>query len=271
MKLPIELISTDFDGTLYAEFESPPVPLALQQLLAALQKRGVWWVINTGRNLTDLMEAMARARLSVRPDYLVLVEREIYAHEGARYVPLDDWNHACARDHARLFERVRSDVPRLTRWINLHFQADVYEDPWSPLCLIARSPSDADAITAYLNEYCQEVPSLVLMRNDVYARLSHAAYDKGTALSEIARRLAVPAEKIFAAGDHLNDLPMLVRERAAHLMAPSNAVPEVQALVLRQGGCVSPRPHGHGVLRELRHMLRRRTETAFRASATSAP
>jgi hypothetical protein len=26
MTLPIKLISTDFDGTLFAEFESPPIP-----------------------------------------------------------------------------------------------------------------------------------------------------------------------------------------------------------------------------------------------------
>ena len=35
MSLPISLISTDFDGTLFAEFESPPVPDDLQDLIAA--------------------------------------------------------------------------------------------------------------------------------------------------------------------------------------------------------------------------------------------
>ena len=30
---PIKLISTDFDGTLFAEFESPPIPQSLQQLI----------------------------------------------------------------------------------------------------------------------------------------------------------------------------------------------------------------------------------------------
>jgi hypothetical protein len=30
MCLPIQLISTDFDGTLFAEFENPPIPERLQ-------------------------------------------------------------------------------------------------------------------------------------------------------------------------------------------------------------------------------------------------
>ncbi len=46
--LPIQLISTDFDGTLFAEFENPPVPLKLQKLIGDLQAQGVIWVINTG-------------------------------------------------------------------------------------------------------------------------------------------------------------------------------------------------------------------------------
>jgi hypothetical protein len=35
-ELPIKLISTDFDGTLHAEHEDPPVPHDLQELIASL-------------------------------------------------------------------------------------------------------------------------------------------------------------------------------------------------------------------------------------------
>ena len=70
MSLPIKLISTDFDGTLFAEFENPPVPVKLQKLIGDLQAQGVIWVINTGRDLSGLMEALGRSQLSVKPDYL---------------------------------------------------------------------------------------------------------------------------------------------------------------------------------------------------------
>jgi hypothetical protein len=36
----LKLISTDFDGTLFAEFENPPIPSELQHLIAKLQRQG---------------------------------------------------------------------------------------------------------------------------------------------------------------------------------------------------------------------------------------
>ena len=83
MALPIQFISTDFDGTLHADFETPPMPHDLQMLIGDLQRQGAKWVINTRRDLSSVMEGIARARMSVRPDFLVTVEREIHIHEGA--------------------------------------------------------------------------------------------------------------------------------------------------------------------------------------------
>ena len=80
-----ELISTDFDGTLHADHEDPPVPHDLQELIASLQVRGAKWVINTGRDLGSLLETLGRARLRIKPDYVVVVEREIYCHQEARF------------------------------------------------------------------------------------------------------------------------------------------------------------------------------------------
>src|ERR1051325_269246 len=135
MNLPIRLISTDFDGTIFAEFENPPISEGFLKLIADLQSQGVKWVINTGRDMSSLMESLARARVEVQPDYLVLVEREIHVHDGVRYCGLDEWNSACARAHEELFVRVRQDLPRLTEWVNERFRATVYEDPYSRFCI----------------------------------------------------------------------------------------------------------------------------------------
>lgn len=250
-----QLIATDFDGTLFAEFEDPPVPPAFEEAIAALQARGARWVINTGRDLSSLLEALARARLRVQPDYLVLVERELYRHDGVRYVPIEDWNRRCAETHAALFARVLADVPRLTAWVNARFNAMVYADAWSPFCLVASRPEDAEAICRHLEAYCREVPGLTVVRNDVYARFSHADFSKGTALVELTRRAGLTADSVFAAGDHLNDLPMLRRAVARWLVCPANAVPEVRAQVRREGGEVSTRRHGHAVAAALRRFL----------------
>ncbi len=260
MSLPIKLLSTDFDGTLFAEFENPPVPLKLQQLIGELQAQGVIWVINTGRDLSSLMEALGRSRLSVKPDYLVLVEREIYFHENSQYVELADWNRDCSHAHAELFLRVREDVPQLMTWVNERFSATVYEDPFSPFCLIAEKNADADIIHSYLEKYCEKIPGLTVVRNDVYARFSHAGYNKGTALGEVSRRLGISAENILVAGDHLNDLPMLAQKYARYLVAPQNAVESVKATVLAQDGHVSKFSHGHGVADGIEFHLNRFAE-----------
>jgi HAD superfamily hydrolase (TIGR01484 family) len=256
MNAPIQLISTDFDGTLFSEFENPPVPHGLQRLIARLQNLGARWVINTGRDMSNLMESLGRARLSIHPDYLVLVEREIHVREGSRYVSLEDWNRQCQKAHQSLFDRIRPDVPRLAAWVTDRFPATVYEDPFSPFCLIADNNGDADRIVDYLESYCRLHPGLTIVRNDVYARFSHSGFSKGTALSEIARRLQIPPQHIFAAGDHYNDLPMLDRSHAACLVAPANAIPEVRDQVRREQGFLSDEVCGYGVLAGLEHYLK---------------
>jgi len=255
MTLPIQLISTDFDGTLHADFENPPVPLDLQQLIGDLQRQGAKWVINTGRDLSSVMEGIARARLTIKPDFLVVVEREIYLHEESRYLACEEWNLSCKMAHQELFSRVRPDVPAIIEWINKRFTANLYEDEFSPFCMIADSNEDADAIQAHLEVYSRGIPELSVVRNDVYARFSHVGFNKGTALGEIARRLGIAREKVFAAGDHLNDVPMLSTDFAAFLAAPDNAIPSVKELVRNQNGYVSHQPWGHGVARSLEYFL----------------
>src|SRR5919106_6694133 len=139
MALPIQLISPVFDATLHAEFENPPVPLDLQALIGDLQRQGAKWVINTGRDLSSVMEGIARARLTVKPDYLIVVEREIYCHEASQYVSSHSWNEGCKLAHAQLFSHVRQDVPRLIDWVNKRFSATLYEDDYSPFCLVAEN------------------------------------------------------------------------------------------------------------------------------------
>lgn len=257
MSLPIQLISTDFDGTLHAEFENPPVPLDLQELIGDLQRQGAKWVINTGRDLSSVMEGIARARLRIKPDCLVVVEREIYLHQESSYVAHEEWNLGCKSAHAELFSRIRDDVPKIIEWVNKRFAATLYEDEWSPFCLIADCNEDADAIQRHVEAYISNIPNLSLVRNDVYARFSHAGYTKGSALTEIARRLGVKRDHVFAAGDHLNDVAMLSGEVAAFLAAPANAIPRIKELVRKQNGYVSHQPWGHGVARSLEFFLGR--------------
>src|SRR5437016_14303463 len=97
MSLPIKLISTDFDGTLFAEFENPPIPDVLQRVIGDLQSKGTKWAINTGRDMSSLMEPLGRAGIRIEPDDLVLVERDIYTHHESVCVALGEWSTARSR------------------------------------------------------------------------------------------------------------------------------------------------------------------------------
>jgi hydroxymethylpyrimidine pyrophosphatase-like HAD family hydrolase len=101
----------------------------------------------------------------------------------------------------------------------------------------------------------------------VYARFCHAAYNKGTALRELMRHHGLAADEVFAAGDHLNDLPMLSRDCARWLAVPQNAVEPVKEAVRRQQGFVSRLAHGDGVAEGLEHSLRE----AMSQQLTSSP
>ena len=224
-------------------------------MIAALQSRGAKWVINTGRDLSSLMEALGRARLRIKPDYIVVVEREIYFHRDAQYIENADWNGKCRSAHAELFARIRRDIPRLFEWVNKRGRASVYEDSFSPFCIIAEHNDEMDAIQTMMDEYAAAVPGLATVRNDVYARFSHVNFNKGTALAELARLLGVTAAETFAAGDHYNDVPMLSTTCARCIVCPDNAIPPIKELVRQQNGYVSHQPWGHGVARGLEHYL----------------
>jgi hydroxymethylpyrimidine pyrophosphatase-like HAD family hydrolase len=249
---PLQLVCTDFDGTIHSEFTSPPVPDAFQDLIADLQRRGVRWVINTGRDLHDLLHTMRRAGFRVAPDYLVVVEREIYLREGDRFVPHRVWNDRCTSTHLDLFSQVRPELEALFAWVNGRYEAEVFADAWSPFCLVAEDPRDASAIVDHLRVWSRRWPELAVVSNHVYARLSHVDYHKGSALREVAALCGASAETTFIAGDHFNDLPMLTREYGRWLLAPHNAVTEVRQAIHAAGGWLPEAHAGDAVVHGLR-------------------
>ncbi|HON08829.1 MAG TPA: HAD family hydrolase [Verrucomicrobiota bacterium] len=248
MNFRIKLIATDFDGTIFQESESPPVPLELQEKLRSFQTNGCKWVINTGRDLLSIFEGITRAKLDVRPDFIVAVEREIYFKKNGVYEPLIEWNTKCDKLHSKLFKQLKPFLPELVRDINEQFKVTVYSDSYSPLCIIAQDNEMMDLVCKFLNKFCEKFPGLDVMRNDVYARFCHKDFNKGTALSEIIRLIGAAAESVFAAGDHINDLPMLDKRVAAYIVAPSNAVDDVKKYVIAQNGFVCSKPAGEGIL-----------------------
>ncbi len=243
----LKLIATDFDGTIFQEFKSPPIPLELQEKFHYFQTNGCKWVINTGRDLLSILEGLTRAKLDIHPDFLITVEREIYIKKNGAFEPLLEWNTKCDQLHLKLFKKLKPLLPDLVRDINEQFKVTIYSDSYSPLCIIAQDNQTMDLVCQFLNRFCEKVPSLDVMRNDVYARFCHKDFNKGTALSEIIRLIGATSKFVFTAGDHINDLPMLDKRIATYIAAPSNAVDEVKKYVMAQNGFICSKPAGEGV------------------------
>jgi hydroxymethylpyrimidine pyrophosphatase-like HAD family hydrolase len=250
-----KLICTDFDGTIHDERTNPPIALEFEQAISELQAKGTKWVINTGRDLSSVLEEIARSGLHVRPDFLVVVEREIFIHQQSQYVAHTPWNHRCENVHADLFGQLNDEIPKLFEWVNENFNATVYADAWSPFCLIAEHVDDTESIVVHLEKWSRAWPELAVVRNDVYARLSHIDFNKGTALREVATLSDAGPENIFVAGDHFNDLPMLKNELAHGLAVPANALREIKEVVEVEGGFVASGNASIGVVEGLKRWL----------------
>jgi hydroxymethylpyrimidine pyrophosphatase-like HAD family hydrolase len=247
----LRIICTDFDGTL-AETDGKPIADAFFQRLLAWRQRGqVYWIINTGRTFESLHQELVRRKIPVWPNWVVALEREVWLIRDRRGVGWFEWNRKCELLHAQLFQAVSPFWKHVEDYIVRHTQAQLVEDAGSPLGIIASCEEEADEIGAFMAPLLESWPTLVAVRNSIYFRFSHKFYHKGACLEAIASGLGVQPLQIFAAGDHLNDLPMLDRRYARHLGCPANAVDEVKERVLAQGGCVATTTVAEGTVEAL--------------------
>jgi hydroxymethylpyrimidine pyrophosphatase-like HAD family hydrolase len=250
----IRIISTDFDGTIH---DGSGIPPELVRWVSLAQSKGAKWVINTGRELNSVVQILDSLQLGISPDFIVSIERQIHILNSGIYEDHSEWNRLCESDHRSLFMKAHRPLMRLRRWIENNFDAQVYGDPWSPLCVGATCNEDANKIHDRAHRECEQIDGLCVVRNSVWLRFGHKRYSKGTSLTEIARYLQIPKTDIFAAGDHYNDLPMLDGNHASQVAAPENAISEVKTLVSSVGGFIAERPCGLGVLDALNYFSRK--------------
>src|SRR6516225_8982587 len=110
MRSRIQLLSTDFDGTLVSRATEPVFDSKCIELIRELQDAGAIWAINTGRSVDLLETGLAEFALPIRPDFILTTERDVFrpGRNGEKREPFGDWNERCARDHADLFSSASS-------------------------------------------------------------------------------------------------------------------------------------------------------------------
>lgn len=249
--LPL-LLSTDFDGTILDHSSTGPMaPEFFRWIEKQRTLRPVIWAINTGRDWESLRAEMEHRRVPFFPDWVILIEREVHRVKQGALIGHQDWNRRCFDVHAELFHRADGMLERMRRDLTRFKGLQMIRDVGSPLGLIAATEEQAQEIQEALEPLYQAHPDLHAVRNSVYFRFAHVDYHKGSCLALVQGEENIPPERTIAAGDNLNDLPMLQRRYAHHLICPSNSIPEVQSQVRAEGGFVASLPADKGIVQGL--------------------
>lgn len=253
----IRLLSLDFDGTVVDHASHAPVSRQFLDVLAELRAAGALWAINTGRALHHIVEGIEEFRLPVRPDFVLTAEREVFRPAaGGGWEDYGDWNRRCAEAHDALFAETRHFIEEMEAFVGKLASGEFIDDA-SGIGVCVGDPSEMALVLGRIREFAAGHPDFHYQQNNIWLRFCHADYSKGTALAELSRLLGIGPEQIFAAGDHLNDLPMLDGLHARWTACPGNAVPEVKRAVEASGGYLARGVCSLGVAEALRHYLDR--------------
>lgn len=255
MPCEIQLISTDFDGTLVSHASDPVFDRDCMELIRELQRGGALWAINTGRSVGLLEEGLEDFAFPLQPDFILTSERDVFRPTGGGWEAFGDWNERCAQAHAELYLSASSVLAAVVDFVSRRTKARIIYEADEPAGIIATSEEEMDCLTKFIDRAKANEPKFHYQRNTVYLRFCHADYHKGAALAELSRLTEVPHAAIFAAGDHHNDLSMLDGRYAALPACPGNAIDEVKETVRRAGGWVAEKEFGAGVHEALRHFI----------------
>ena len=251
----IQLISTDFDGTLVSHASEPVFDRDCMELIRELQCGGAIWAINTGRSVALLEEGLEDFAFPLQPDFILTSERDVFRPTARGWEPFGDWNARCAQAHAELYDSSSVILAEVIDFVSRQTKARVIYEADEPAGLIATSEEEMDRLAEFIDQAKAKEPKFHYQRNTVYLRFCHTDYHKGAALKELSRLTEIPRDSIFAAGDHHNDLPMLDGRYAGFPACPANAIAEVKEAVRRAGGWVAEKEFGAGVHEALQHFL----------------
>jgi len=252
----IRLLSTDFDGTLVDHFASPPVAPELFTLFADLQRSGVLWALNTGRDLRFALDGLRQFEFPIEPDYILTNEREVFhRNPQGEWQDYGDWNRRCIQAHDRMFQTEAGFLDEILRFVREETKAETIYENDRPVGLMAQDDAEMDRFIAHFHRARHPDSLFHYQRNTIYLRFCHAHYSKGAALGELCRLVKVGPSETFTAGDHHNDISMLDGRYARWPAAPSNAIEEVKAAVRKAGGYVASARCSDGIIQALHYFM----------------
>lgn len=248
------VLGFDYDDTLVLKGKPPTVDARFFECLKWVRSTyGAAWGIATGRSLFQLMEGLQESGFPFLPDFVVTREREIYfPGQFGRWVPHEEWNRRCEKDHHRLFRRCRRMLGRIRQFVEEETDGRWVSVEGDAAGIEASTNDEMDLIQEFVEKVANH-SKLTYERNSIYLRFSHVKYRKGTGLLEAAERWGIEPAQILAVGDNYNDLSMLSPEVCEACGCPANALPAVKEYVAARGGKVAGKSGSVGVIEIMKH------------------
>src|SRR5438094_4742638 len=162
----IQLLSTDFDGTLVSHLGEPALDWPCMESIRELQNAGAIWAINTGRSVDLLESGLADFAFPVRPDFILTTERDVFrpGQNGDKWEPFGDWNERCARDHAELFSSADSVLAEVVDFVTEQTKARLIYNSEGLEGLVAENDEEMARITEFIEQARGNHPKLVYQR-----------------------------------------------------------------------------------------------------------
>lgn len=250
---PQLLLCFDFDGTLINHESDPHFHPRLGEILKNFQSRGIAWVINTGRSLSQTLEGLAQHNIFLNPDFIIARECEIY--QPGFFSPwkdMGDWNRRAHEVHDQFVTKHSKFLNAMRDFVTSETKAEFLLGDLGNVGIVAQNDEELDGICKIIAERSEDDHEISYHRNGRYLRFSHKGYSKGTALQELARQLNLDRDQVFAAGDNYNDLSMLESSVAKYIACPVNALAPIKDHVSSVGGFVASKPASEGMIEALK-------------------
>ena len=251
MTADIQLIATDLDGTLIGGASEFPFYSKFNELMRELwETNGTRWAACTGRTFRSYRSFFTPMRMvGMRPDYVVIRHAYIYRHTSFGYLPHALWNINT------LYElwRERVEVARaIDSWHEMiaggSLGVRTVRRSNDRLCL--RFDSEKSAVVAgdLLREKTKPYRHVHVFSYLMEVDVRIVPFTKGLAVSELARHLGIPREKVLAMGNGHNDISMLNGRVSGMTGCPAGSEPEVMEAVHKSGGHVAKSRSLKGVM-----------------------
>lgn len=253
LRLPVGLVCTDFDGTLFDGKPKAESMMAFKNVLDSLKNlHGARWAIVTGRPLPDLLPMLGLfMTYRLFPEMVVVGDALIFKRNVlGKFKPFHFWNakvafrrHALLRKHSERVSKWRDHL--MKKFPGARDRSGQPVDIWLDF-------RDADIAESAEKELLsllgKSASKFLVLRWETEIFLAPAAGTKGEAVERLAKHCRVPMNAVFAVGDGPNDLPMLREGIVGMPACVGNASERVKQVVGEAGGYISRRNCLEGVL-----------------------